>query len=115
MDKAYTRITWQNSPSVATPLGATNLNKLDLATDSIDNRVVAMDTSKANVTTINAMVRDITFNNSDGKLTITYQSGTTSVIDTAMEKIVTNFSYNASRHSNRTGGVIKAVRCGWSC
>lgn len=96
MDKAYSKTNWQNSPSTSTALGATLLNKMENGIDAIDNRVVAMDTSKANASTVNAMVRDVTFNANTGVITITYQNGTTSTIDTAMEKIVTNFSYNSS-------------------
>lgn len=96
MDKAYSRINWQNQPSTSTALGATNLNKMDVAVNTIDNRVVAMDTSKADVATVNTMVKNVTFEASTGKITVLYQNGTSSVIDTAMEKIVTNFSYNST-------------------
>lgn len=39
MNKAYNRINWENYPSDATPLNDTNLNNLDSATDTIDDRV----------------------------------------------------------------------------
>lgn len=42
MEKVYSRIRWENSPSVQTPLNETNLNKLDLAVDRIDDRVVEL-------------------------------------------------------------------------
>lgn len=96
MDKAYSRINWQNQPSTSTALGATNLNKMDVAVNEIDNRVVTMDTSKANLSVVNQLVKTIAFNPANGQFTITLQNGTTSVIDTAMEKIVTNFSYNST-------------------
>lgn len=44
MNKAYSRINWQNAPSEATALNETNLNKMDSAIDTIDDRVVAHDT-----------------------------------------------------------------------
>ena len=40
--KAYARITWVNEPSTDTPLNATNLNKMDLALNEIDNRVLQL-------------------------------------------------------------------------
>ena len=43
MEKAYEAIGFENKPSTATPLGATNLNKMDSAIDLIDNRVVKLD------------------------------------------------------------------------
>ena len=43
MQKAYQRINWENTPSTATPLGASNLVPLDSAIDEIDDRVVQHD------------------------------------------------------------------------
>lgn len=40
MQKAYSRIIWENEPSEATPLNERNLNKMDYALDIIDNRVI---------------------------------------------------------------------------
>lgn len=45
MNKAYERINWQNKPSTTTKINATNLNKMDLALDTIDDRVVTLDGS----------------------------------------------------------------------
>ena len=42
MQKAYSRINWKNEPSLDTPLGANNLNKMDSALDVIDNRVLSL-------------------------------------------------------------------------
>ncbi|MDF2635792.1 MAG: hypothetical protein K0R78_2666 [Pelosinus sp.] len=94
MDKAYSRIVWQNQPSTATALGATNLNKTDVALNTIDDRVVGMDTSKANQSTVNSVVQSITYNESTGVLTITKVNGTSTNIDTKLEKLAVNFAYN---------------------
>lgn len=94
MDKAYSRIVWQNQPSTATALGATNLNKTDVALNTIDDRVVGMDTSKANQSTVNNVVQSITFNSSNGVLTVTKVNGTSTTIDTKLEKLAVNFVYN---------------------
>lgn len=42
MQKAYSRIDWENYPSDKTPLNETNLNKMDAAIDELDNRIVEM-------------------------------------------------------------------------
>lgn len=52
MNKAYERINWHNKPSTATKLNATNLNKMDLGLDTIDDRVIALDTNKADTSSI---------------------------------------------------------------
>ena len=52
MNKAYERINWQNEPSTATKLNATNLNKMDLGLDTIDDRVIDLDTNKADASSI---------------------------------------------------------------
>lgn len=46
--KTYTRINWQNAPSEATALNETNLNKMDSAIDTLDDRIVALDTARVN-------------------------------------------------------------------
>ena len=39
MAKRYARLNWQNTPSVATPMNATNLNKMDKGIDDCDNAI----------------------------------------------------------------------------
>lgn len=65
MNKAYERINWQNKPSTATPLSATNMNKMDLALDTIDDRVIDLDTNKADKSIVK-VGNPITFNTADG-------------------------------------------------
>lgn len=48
MEKLYKKIGWKNSPNLATPLGATNLNKMDEAIDGLDNRTIELDTQRVN-------------------------------------------------------------------
>lgn len=43
MQKAYNRIDWENYPSGKTPLNETNLNKMDVAIDELDNRIIGLD------------------------------------------------------------------------
>lgn len=40
MQKVYSRINWENDPSINTPLNEDNLNQMDYALDKIDDRVV---------------------------------------------------------------------------
>lgn len=47
MNKTYSCINWENYPSSNTPINDENLNKIDRSIDTIDNRVIALDTSKA--------------------------------------------------------------------
>lgn len=42
MNKAYSRINFQNAPSTATPLNATNLNKMDKAINDLDDRIIEL-------------------------------------------------------------------------
>ena len=48
MNKVYSRINWKNYPSEETALNEKNLNKMDLALDNLDNRVIEMDATKIN-------------------------------------------------------------------
>ena len=101
--KVYSRINWLNkSESLTTPLGKTNLNKMDKAIDTIDNEVVSisattesLDTTKADKDQLNNMVTDISFNDKNGVISITKYDNTVLNIDTAIEKIAVNFEYNA--------------------
>jgi len=49
MAKRYARVNFQNRPSVATPLNAINLNKLDKGIDDIDN---ALETANSAIATL---------------------------------------------------------------
>nr|DAJ74969.1 MAG TPA: hypothetical protein [Caudoviricetes sp.] len=94
MNKAYIRINWENYPSDATPVNKANLNKLDSATDILDDRVITLDTTKATKTEVATLVSDVTFEESTGIITITKKNGSKVTIDTQMEKIAVNFTYN---------------------
>ena len=95
MNKAYGRIDWQNYPSDETPINESNLNKIDTATDEIDNRVITLDTTKATKAEVSTLVQDVEFEEKTGIITINKKNGSKIPIDTQMEKIAVNFSYNA--------------------
>lgn len=95
MNKAYGRIDWQNYPSDETPINESNLNKIDTATDEIDNRVITLDTTKATKAEVSTLVQDVEFEEKTGIITFTKKNGSKITIDTQIEKIAVNFSYNA--------------------
>ena len=49
---------------------------------------------KETIADANALVKTISFDAATGKFTFTHQGGTTTVIDTNLEKVVVNFSYD---------------------
>lgn len=94
MQKIYSRINWENFPSEKTAVNESNLNKMDLAIDNLDDRVVAMDASKVDLAKANNLVEEITYEEATGILTIAKMNGSKAVIDTKLEKLAVNFSYN---------------------
>ena len=91
MNKVYTRINWENYPSLVTPINEQNLNKLDFATDSLDNRIINLDTAKVNVTDIQQNIANWTMNEETGIITITRVNGDTITFDLNIEKIPIDF------------------------
>jgi hypothetical protein len=94
MNKIYQRIDWENYPSSATPLNEDNLNKMDYTIDKLDDRIVTHETTKLDTTTGNSLVKDVTFDETTGIFTIEKLSGSKITINTALEKISTNFHFN---------------------
>ena len=94
--KIFNRINWLNRPNTNTPLNATNLNAGDSAIDKLDDRIITLDTVKADMQVVNGMVADISVNDADGVITVKYKNGSTKTYDTNLEKIATNFTYDYS-------------------
>lgn len=94
MQKIYSRINWENFPSEKTAVNESNLNKMDLAIDNLDDRVVAMDATKVDLTQANELVEEILWDESNGTLTVVKMNGSRAVIDTKLEKLAVNFTYN---------------------
>lgn len=99
MNKAYSRIVWENYPSVQTPLNEQNLNKMDSAVNEIDDRVINMETTKANQSELLGALSNVTYNDQTGVFVFTWKNGNTLTVDLAVEKIPTSFSMS-------TDGVI---------
>ena len=99
MQKAYSRINWENYPSENTPINESNLNRMDYAVDEIDDRVISLDTTKAEVTDIATLVESVSVDDATGEITLTKYNGSTTVIQTTLNKIAVNFAYDYSTQS----------------
>lgn len=97
MQKIYNRINWENFPSEKTAVNESNLNKMDLAIDNLDDRVVAMDASKVDLAKANELVKEILWDESNGTLTIVKMNGSQAMIDTKLEKLAVNFAYDSQK------------------
>lgn len=103
MVQFYTRINWINkSEGLTTPLGKTNLNRMDSAIKTLDDRIVEictetirLDTAKADKSQLNNMVTNWTVDNATGIVTLTKYNGTHVAINTALNKLAVNFVYDA--------------------
>ena len=94
MQKAFSRINWQNYPSEDTPLNESNLNRMGSALDTIDDRVITLETTKADGTTVATLIESIAVDDETGEITITKQNGSTQTIQTTLNKIAVNFAYD---------------------
>ena len=94
MQKCYQRINWENYPSEETPINASNLNRIDYATNELDDRVISIDTTKANNTDIVNLISNISINETTGDITVTRKNGVQQVIPTTLNKIATNWTYD---------------------
>ena len=94
MQKAYNRINWENYPSDRTPLNVTNLNKLDVSVNELDNRIITLDNTKFDKTEASKLIKNFELDKSTGIITLTYLSGATVTIDTMLEKLAVNFDFD---------------------
>ena len=92
--KIYNRINWENEPSVRTPLSESNLNNMDYAINELDNRIVSLDTTKADNDNLLLAIKSITFDEDTGIFTFIRFNDTIITIDTLLEKIITNWDYD---------------------
>nr|DAI76428.1 MAG TPA: hypothetical protein [Caudoviricetes sp.] len=92
--KIYSREYWENLPSEKTAINRNRLNNIEGGIDAIDDRVCALDTTKVDLTKANELVKEIVFDESNGTLTVVKMNGSRAVIDTKLEKLAVNFTYN---------------------
>ena len=120
MTEFYTRIYWYNkSDNLTTPLGKTNLNKMDSAIKTLDGRtvelyteVVRINTAKADKSQLNGMVTNWQVDNKTGIVTLTKYDGTKISINTALNQLAVNFEYNSATQQliiTQTDGTKKIV------
>ena len=96
VNKVYSRINWKNYPNASTALNETNLNRMDKAIDDLDNRVIEQDSTKANQTTVNNMVKNWTMDETTGVITVEKQDGSKIMFDLNIEKIPVTFELSPS-------------------
>lgn len=92
--KIYNREHWENFPSEKTAINRNRLNNIEGGIDAIDDRVCALDTTKVDLTKANELVKEILWDESNGTLTIVKMNGSQAMIDTKLEKLAVNFTYN---------------------
>ena len=115
-DSSYNNY-WRNYPNVTTPIVQDQLNRNETTVDTIDDRVVAMDTTKANQTDLLTCLANVTFDEDTGIFTFYRKNGTTFELDTDLEKVVTNFDFDnnpSSPHYQQlilylTDGTVKYI------
>lgn len=91
MNKVYSRIAWENFPSEKTALNERNLNRMDLALDNLDDRVIQMDSTKVNVETANNLVKTWSIDEGTGIITVEKLNGEKIIYDLNIEKIPVDF------------------------
>ena len=92
MNKAFEYFVWYNKPDIRSPLAAINLNKINTGLDTVDDRVISLDTNKANQSDLLQSVKSITYDTSTGVMTITWWNNNVLNIDLNIEKIPVSFS-----------------------
>lgn len=94
LTKVYNRINWENEPSIRSPLNETNMNLIDYGLDEVDNRIIAMDTTKMDKVDSYNFIKEITFDSTTGEFIFTRANNTQFKINTKLEKLAVNFSYD---------------------
>lgn len=94
MQKAFNSFPWRNYPSADSPLNDQNLMKINNGLNTVDDRVITLDTTKFDKTDAQGLIKSLTFNPSNGVFTITYFNGATATIDTLLEKLAVNFDFD---------------------
>lgn len=83
---------WRNYPNVSTPIVQDELNRNETTVDIIDDRVITLDSTKANQTDLLQTLKTLTYNTVTGVFVFTYWNGSTYTVDLNIEKIPVSFS-----------------------
>ncbi len=105
MQKAFDNFFWRNSPSVDSPLNEQNLMKINNGLNTVDDRVIALDTTKFNVSDAQTLIKGISFNYNTGVMTITYYNGSIATINTGLAQVAVNFEFD---EETQTLYIVKA-------
>lgn len=89
MNKCHTPIGWRNDQDP--PINETNLRQYDGELDTLDDRVIVLDTTKADKSDLLTALSGVTYNTETGVFTFTWKNGTTATFDLNVEKIPVSF------------------------
>lgn len=95
LEKLFARIIWKNLPARETAVNEANLNRIETALDTIDDRVIEMDTTKLNIETANSMLRSLEIDKKTGIIRARQLDGTVYEWDLNLEKIPAKLSLTA--------------------
>lgn len=112
--KAFNRIFWRNRDKGApyTPLGESKLLPMDASIDEMDDRILTLNTTKADQSDLLTCVASITFNETTGILTTTLKNGSANTIDTGLAKLTVNFDYDEDPTSQHYQQIILEMKDG---
>lgn len=85
---------WINYPSIDSPIIDAELNRNELSIDTIDDRVLTLDITKAEQSDLLITFKAVSFNATTGVFTFTKFNNETVTVDTDIEKIAVNFDYD---------------------
>ena len=82
---------WENLPSVQTPIIAAQLNRNEQTVDELDDRIITLDTDKANQSDLDNAIDNITL--TDGTFEIEHFDGTITTYDTDLDVIPKTYDF----------------------
>lgn len=92
MNKCHQHIAWQNDTTPA--INDQNLGQYDGELDTLDDRIITLNTIKAEESDLLLAFKDVSLDSTTGVITFTLFNNTTKTIDTLLEKIAINFDYD---------------------
>lgn len=90
----YVKTNWVNYPSTNTPINQTNLNHAEGGIKTNCGRIANLDTTKANQSDLLLTVKNVSFDSTTGTFTFTLWNNTTITVNTDIEKVAVNFTYD---------------------
>lgn len=90
---------WRDKPNLSTPIKAQKKNQLETTVDVIDDRVIVLDTTKANQVDLLTCIADVTWSEQTGTLTFIKKNGSSIAIDTDLEKAPINLDFDGNPQS----------------